>query len=318
MPEPIIPITLHPEREADYLRVASLLSLGYPEPVTPAQVREWRIHEPPGRVSYRVVAEDADGWVIGYAHALRDSWAAPGLFWVHVAVDPSARRHGLGARLYDDVASFARSHGAALLRAEARDALPEGLRFATRHGFSIERHIFESTLDLTAFDETPFLSALASAQAASSRFFSLADLGDSEDARRKLHALNEALVPDIPGHDPAPRPFDAFCQQVFASDWYRPDGQIVAGGDTWIGLTALGIFPATRSAYNMMTGVLPGYRGRGIAKALKLLAVRCARSHGAAYIRTNNDSENAPMLAVNRALGYRPEPGYRVLCREPA
>jgi hypothetical protein len=27
-------------------------------------------------------------------------------------------------------------------------------------------------------------------------------------------------------------------------------------------------------------------------------------------MRTNNDSENAPMLAVNRKLGYRPEPGY--------
>ena len=33
------------------------------------------------------------------------------------------------------------------------------------------------------------------------------------------------------------------------------------------------------------------------------------------YIRTNNDSNNAPMLAVNRKLGYKSEPGlYRLLC----
>jgi hypothetical protein len=29
---------------------------------------------------------------------------------------------------------------------------------------------------------------------------------------------------------------------------------------------------------------------------------------GARYPRTNNDSQNAPMLVVNRKLGYRPEP----------
>jgi hypothetical protein len=27
-------------------------------------------------------------------------------------------------------------------------------------------------------------------------------------------------------------------------------------------------------------------------------------------MRTNNDSKNEPMLAVNRKVGYKPEPGY--------
>jgi len=30
---------------------------------------------------------------------------------------------------------------------------------------------------------------------------------------------------------------------------------------------------------------------------------------GAAYLRTHNDSRNAPMLAVNQRYGYRPRPG---------
>jgi GNAT superfamily N-acetyltransferase len=312
-------VSLRPEREDDYPGVAELLSMGYAEPVTAAQVREWRTQEDPERISYRVVAEDDGGSVAGYAHALRDPWTVPGLFWLHVAIDPAARGRGLGTRLYDEVAAFVRERGATLQRAEVRDALPEGLRFAKRQGFQIERHIFESTLDLTSFDETVFAVALDSAQASGIRFCSLADLGDAEDARRKLHALNEALVLDIPGHDPTPRPFDAFTRQIFESAWYRPDGQIVAAdGDTWVGLSAVGIFPETHSAYNMMTGVLPAYRGRGFAQALKLLALRCALRYEATYIRTNNDSENAPMLAVNRKLGYRPEPGYYVLRREPA
>jgi GNAT superfamily N-acetyltransferase len=312
-------LTLRPEHPDDYPRVAALLSIGYAEPVTAEQVAEWRANELPDRISYRVVAADPAGQAIGYAHALHDTWHVPGLFWLHAAVDPAARGRSLGARLYDDVADFARRQGATLLRAEARDAQPEGLRFAERRGFVVERHIFESTLDLAVFDETPFLPALTAAQATDICFFSLADVGDTDGTRRRLHALNEALVLDIPGRDPTPRPYGAFAKEIFASAWFRSDGQIVAAdGDTWIGISAVAIYPESHSAYNLMTGVIPAYRGRGIALALKLLALRCARRYGAESIRTNNDSENAPMLAVNRKLGYRPELGYSVLRREPA
>jgi GNAT superfamily N-acetyltransferase len=62
----------------------------------------------------------------------------------------------------------------------------------------------------------------------------------------------------------------------------------------------------------MITGVDRPYRGRGLALALKLRTIRLARRYGAAYIRTHNDSENAPMLALNRKLGYQPEPGLQL------
>ena len=53
---------------------------------------------------------------------------------------------------------------------------------------------------------------------------------------------------------------------------------------------------------------------RKIALALKLLSIRAALRWGADYIRTNNDSQNAPMLAINRKLGYVPQPGgYRMV-----
>ena len=66
---------------------------------------------------------------------------------------------------------------------------------------------------------------------------------------------------------------------------------------------------ATAMLINTMTGVRRAYRGRGIALVLKLLAIRYARSLGALFVRTHNDSGNAPMLAINRKLGYQPEPG---------
>ncbi len=66
----------------------------------------------------------------------------------------------------------------------------------------------------------------------------------------------------------------------------------------------------------MITGVERAYRGRHIALALKLLGIRYAKARGALTIRTNNDSQNVPMLAVNRKLGYRPEPGIYRLIRQ--
>ena len=65
--------------------------------------------------------------------------------------------------------------------------------------------------------------------------------------------------------------------------------------------------------HNMMTGVRREYRGRHIALSLKLLTIAFCRRHNAHSLDTGNDSTNAPMLAINRKLGYQFEPGkYRL------
>ena len=200
-----------------------------------------------------------------------------------------------------------------------RDNDPGSLRFAERYGFQKRRHIFESRLTLATFDTGRFAGARERAEASGVRFFSLADLGDSEEAQRRLHAINAAWSHDVPGREGDFMPFEQFRKTVCSASWYRPDGQIVAAaGDTWVGMAAVGYFANTNSMYNMFTGVDPAWRGRGIALALKLLAIDCARRYGADYITTNNDSENAPMLAVNRKLGYQPEPGFYQMLRQPA
>ena len=95
-----------------------------------------------------------------------------------------------------------------------------------------------------------------------------------------------------------------------------PEFRLAADGDNIIGLAAVGAMSSDLDMGNMITGVDRAYRGRKIAQALKLLTIRFARSYGAKTIRTNNDSENAPMLAINRKLGYQPHPGiYRLVNR---
>jgi GNAT superfamily N-acetyltransferase len=54
------------------------------------------------------------------------------------------------------------------------------------------------------------------------------------------------------------------------------------------------------------TGTRRPYRGRGLAKIAKSVGLRKARDAGMTTAYASNDEINAPMLAVNEWLGYRP------------
>lgn len=296
---------------ADAEVVVEIINRDQPEPLGVEQVRERLNARATSRDEWRLVTETDDGQVVGYGHALRDEWMEPWLFWTNIAVAHTARRQGIGALIHAALLDWLNQRDATTLLAAAYDHLPQGVRFAERHGYHIERHIYESVLDLNAFDERPLLGALDAAHAAGIRFATMADLGDTPEARRKLWEVETITVRDIPSITESVRPFEAFNQQVCEASGYRADCQIVAlDGETCVGITRLDPTEATEAMYNAITGVLPAWRRRGIALALKLLAIRAAQRHGARYLRTNNDSENAPMLAVNRRLGYQPEPGY--------
>lgn len=308
-----MPFSLRPLIPEDAPRVAEIINRDQSQTATVEEVRE-RIAGPtlPARAIQRLGAEDEAGALIGYGHALRDGYMEPGLFWTHVAVEPAARRQGAGAVIHEAVRSFAREHGATWLRGEVSDTLPEGLAFGQAMGYTIERRIFESTLQVADFDERPFLAALEAMDAAGVRFFSLADVGGAREARERLWSLERTVALDVPGGSEASsRPFEVWERQVVESGRYLAEGELVATyGDEWIGMAALVDYPESGMMYHGITGVLPAYRGKGLATALKLLAIRLARARGVTILRTNNDAENAPMLAINRKLGYHPEPGY--------
>jgi GNAT superfamily N-acetyltransferase len=60
-----------------------------------------------------------------------------------------------------------------------------------------------------------------------------------------------------------------------------------------------------------MTATARGWRGRGVARALKVEQLRRAAREGVTLLEASNDSGNAPMQAINERLGYQPE--YRLV-----
>lgn len=298
----------------DFARMAQIFNSCNPEPTTPEEIAEWETKRPEGLIHIRLVAVDEQDQAIGFAEAERVPWMKAGKFGLSVGILPEYRHHGIGAALAAQVQAWALEQGATLLETMVRDHRPDAVAFAERRGFEMDRHIFESTLDPNTFDESRFAGVVDAVQASGIEFYTLAER-TGEQYRRAAYEVLRASVPDIPGwDDPDIVPYETWCKWAFESSDFRPDCFLLAfDGDTVAGMTDMKPVQETGCLYTHYTGVKPEYRGRNIALALKLLAVRIAKEKGAAYMRTNNDSKNAPMLAVNRKLGYVPSPGqYRM------
>ena len=259
-----------------------------------------------GDLLREVVAVDGSGRLVGYARVKREygTWDPGRLnFWVLVASD--VRNRGLGTRLYEDGMAFVLGRGAEKLDTSVLDDDAPSLAFAERRGFQLDLHTYGSRLDVQAFDESAFAGVIEAAEATGVRFFSMSDLGNTPEAQWKLYELNKYVDAEIPGERVFPS-FEEFSQSVFQSEWYVPEGQIIAAdGDRWIGMCAVGYFPQTESIHVMMLGVDSAYRGRKIGLALKLLSHRVAKALGVKHLKTGNAAQNAPILAMNRKLGYQ-------------
>lgn len=248
--------------------------------------------------------------LIGYCSITRLASAPAGQATLWVATHPRHRQQGIATALYHDACMFLRTHQLTELTSRIEDDDRSSRVFAEQRGFTIDRHFFRSTLDLQVFDAAPFQSAMHDTQARGIAFTTLAAFGDSASTRRRVYELNKLTAADIPGRGPF-FSFEEYEQRRFDHAGYRAAGVILAVDDAqWIGLTQVSIHTQDTFAFNEMTGVMRAYRGQHIAQALKLRAISYAQAQQMPLLRTFNDSANLPILAINRKLGYQPEPGF--------
>jgi GNAT superfamily N-acetyltransferase len=234
------------------------------------------------------VAEDS-ARIVGAGRAGRF-----GRCWVGVARD--ARGRGLGAELAARAEVTLREAGHAEAVAWTDD--DGGAGFAERLGFEEVRRKPVSVLRLDGATLPPLVVPDG---------VRLAPLVDLADRLRELHALAMAAHAD----DPAD-PLDS--EQSF-EDWLRDDlgvpdldfhGSVVAVVDGRLAALAFVASDGSARAENEFTGTHPDFRGRGLATLVKLSTLHWAHARGIKEIWTGNDSENAPMLAINHKLGYEP------------
>ena len=137
---------------------------------------------------------------------------------------------------------------------------------------------------------------------------SLSAWGDTDAHRRMVYELNKTCSADIPDRGTF-FSFEDYRALRFDSVAARPDGIILAfdtraHSERLIGLCQLTCPPGRDWAFVEMTGVLPTYRRRDIATAMKRRALVVAAGWGCSEVRTLHHPNNAAIIAANRALGF--------------
>jgi GNAT superfamily N-acetyltransferase len=252
---------------------------------TPASFRAL-LEQPAPETTERLVAE-REGRLV--------AWAPSGIHgdgsgWFWIGVEPSVRRRGVGAALYARIEQRLRGLGAPLLRTEIDDE--DGRRFLVRRGFARSNVRRLQALDLraAALPDPPESVPFGAVEPWS------------------LFELYRDAYGDIPSHTPR-RPVNAedYRRDVVESTTLDADVScVIVEDDAPVAFTLVSSNREAARAATELTAVRADRRGRGLAFAVKVASLDRARAAGLRTILASNDLENAPMLAVNRKLGFEP------------
>ncbi len=299
-------MTIRTHEPADDLQALPLFLLNWGEPWSVEQFKERRTRWA-HRDSVELVAEEG-GRIVGWCNSVA-SGNKPTTHWVRGGVAPDARNRGVATAMLQEIER--RMPHVDKFGIEVRDNDPEARRWVEHRGFEVKNHQFESELDLPAFQPEAWQSHVDRLRASGLTITTMAELGDDESARYRFWEIEHLTDHDIPGVDVEYLlTWEDGQKIIFGASHYDPAGEFLAlDGDRFVGLSGVGELSPGRF-YNQHTCTLRDYRGQGIASGLKILALEYAKSKGGRICRTNNHSQNAPMLAINQRLGYVPQPGW--------
>ena len=235
--------------------------------------------------------------LVGYAIASTRFWtsvADSGTLDVCVLAD--ARGRGAGAALYDRAEQHLREIGVRRAWAvfTANDA---GERFARRRGFEPVRVDRISAIDPCAFTE-----ALPRVEG-----FDAVPLAVLRDRPREIFDVEAEVVGDIPLSEPFRLEYETWLRE----DWTHPlldfdVSTVVLQGERAVGFAQVRVDRESGRADNSFTATRREVRGLGLARLAKVRSLQAAAALGITSMTTANDERNAPMLAVNKRLGYQP------------
>lgn len=244
------------------------------------------------------VAEDAAGDVVGCVDTgLRYESSEPGQAFQHTAVRPEARGRGAGRALVAAAEEYLTGIGALRVHTwAAQDG--RSLRMAERLGYTRSRRAGFLGLDLRTAPLPPAPAGLPDG-------VELRTAADFRDDVRPLYEADTECAGDEPGDVAAGRlPLEDWIRLNWRRPEFDPVLSTVAVVDGRVAAYSEAHTDGENRYWSGMTGTRRAFRGRGLATLVKADSLRRARAAGISHAFTGNDAENAPMLAINRRLGY--------------
>lgn len=276
---------------ADYPAAFGVVRTSFPDFVQTEAGFRHRQESLPAEARAKGWVAEKDGEIVGWARAMIRYEESSGSANVNVSVVPAWRRRGIGSALHE----CALEHVADAPRAFAFTG-EDGRAFAELHGYRLSRTSRMSALDPRAvdtseLDRTPF------------ELRTLAEVGPEA-----TFAVDSVASLDIPFDEPQD---NLEYEQWRRSYWESPDLDFASSYAACVdgrpvAISHVGVDLPGARAVTAFTGTLPEYRGRGLARTVKLAVIRRLSELGVTRVVTDNHDENAAMLAVNERLGFRP------------
>ena len=246
-------------------------------------------------------------WILGdaanplaTAFCFRATWNTPRhTFWAHVRVRPDVQGNGYGAHLLRAVEQWAATAGAQTLRLMAHPKAHH-VEFLTAQSYCAigTEQIFR--LNLTDAQnptrtESPGITILT-----------LADYMLREpDAVEQACMLHAAISLDVPMPDEPVVTLSKFRRLL--GETVDPRLFLIAVcGDMLVGESILMQTEDPDVLWQHATGVLPSFRGMGIATALKRAAIAKARACAGRELRTWMETSNNAIVRINQEFGFQP------------
>jgi GNAT superfamily N-acetyltransferase len=248
------------DADRDLVRYLELLRQSEPSSTTAEDWRERQRRAGPDAFRRYLVGELA-GEIVAAGFLLDHELMENGVA-ARVIVEAGHRGRGHGSEMAAELDALVVQRRPAAIEIRLSDEDAVSRAWAEHRGFRLQRHMVRSRLRLADFDAARHRPAVARAE---SDGFTFETTGDVD----RLYE-HPGLV-----------------------------RLIVREGPTWAGM-AIQRAGGAGGAFNAFTGVLPAHRGRGLARALKVVAIEEAAGQGLSWIETANNVANAPMLAVNR------------------
>jgi GNAT superfamily N-acetyltransferase len=259
------------------------------------------------------VAQDADGTPVASAACWSNAAGDPRVMECDVFVRRDRRRERLGSRLLEQICETTLEEGRTILVWPTFAAVPAGEALARSVGARVARVNRTSELRLAGVDWAMVEGWIESA-AGRGLGYTL-DLVDGpypealrSDGARFHHIMQTAPRDDLDVGDVAITEHDVAELDAALVEAGRkrtilvrdPNGRCVGGTE----VTFEPWEPATALQQN--TGIDPVHRGLGLAKWCKAAMLQRIRLERPAVerVRTGNAFSNAPMLAINDALGF--------------
>ena len=212
----------------------------------------------------------------------------------------SARHQGVGGALYRCISRHAVELGREELETIAYADDPDSGGFAAKHGFRV---VYRApSLRLTLADcPRPDVHL--------PHGLTLSSLAEQPDLGIGVWETAHEAFPDIPyDGDTAMQvgTYEEFKARFLAGSRFIPEATFVAlAGDEVVGYGQLcWMNRAEGIGDHEMLAVRRGWRGRGVAQALKAAQIAWAIDHGLSEIRTNNEERNTAVRAVNAHFPY--------------